>query len=46
MTEGQGQAEAWPEEVPPPLTGLSDLFDSILIWPAKVLALGAAVLSR
>ncbi|MBB06400.1 TRAP transporter small permease [Pseudooceanicola sp.] len=44
MTEGQGQAEAWPEEVPPPLTGLSDLFDSILIWPAKVLALGAAVL--
>lgn len=32
------------EEVPPPLTGMSDLFDNALILPARILAVGAAIL--
>jgi len=40
MTAPQNRAD---DEVPP-LTGLSDLFDSALILPARILAVGATIL--
>jgi TRAP-type C4-dicarboxylate transport system permease small subunit len=38
------QPDPWPEEEAPPLTGMSDLFDSVLILPSRILCVGAAIL--
>jgi|GEM_PF-638603 len=44
MTHQQGQSDPWEGEAPPPLTGMSDLFDSALTLPARILAACASVL--
>ena len=44
MIEQQDPSEILPDEVPPPLTGMSDIFDKALILPARILAVGGAML--
>lgn len=44
MKASTDQTDVWAEEIPPPLTGMSDLFDNVLILPARILCVGAAIL--
>lgn len=44
MKASTDHTDAWAEEIAPPLTGMSDLFDTALILPVRILAAVAAVL--
>lgn len=44
MTNPQTDVDAWADEAPPPLTGMSDLFDSALTLPSRVLCVSAAIM--